>query len=178
MAICARDFKIFYSIAEKANQDCKPFIKIWCAAHRSNLVYKSVAKSVPEVSRLQMSASDLATFFHVSGSRSRKLTLLAQEKNLTKLHLPKTFTVRFTQFSLSLLEALLESWPALMTFLSDPTLDDELVQRQGFLAVWTERNTLQLTCFLRDVLFVFSRFQKRLQLEIFHFLGIKIKLNP
>ena len=30
---------------EKSLQDSSPLLKIWCAAHRSNLAYKDVSKS-------------------------------------------------------------------------------------------------------------------------------------
>ena len=44
-----------------------PLLKIWCAAHRSNLAYKGVVKIVSEVKITVSDIVSIGNYFHVSG---------------------------------------------------------------------------------------------------------------
>ena len=49
-----------------------PLLKIWCAAHRTNLAWKSVCNSVPEVGNLVQTAADLCTFFPLFCGKNKR----------------------------------------------------------------------------------------------------------
>ena len=65
-----------------------PLLKIWCAAHRSNLAYKDVAKSVTEV-KIVSDIVSVGSYFHVSGVRTHDLKATAESNGLPEpLHWP------------------------------------------------------------------------------------------
>jgi hypothetical protein len=84
-----------------------PLQKIWCAVHRSNLVWKDTSNSVPEIKHSFDKFIGLFTFFHTSALRSGGLDDVASTNNFQLLRLPKFFTVRWTEFSFSLVNAVL-----------------------------------------------------------------------
>lgn len=77
--------------------------------------------------------------------------------------LPKTFTVRFMPSTLQLLDAILESWEAIVTYMKESDNKNGEKKRGGFACVWTDCDFLRRCCVLRDKLYVFSRFQQRTQ---------------
>ena len=81
-----------------------PLIKIWCAAHRISLAWKSVTKEVVELDRLIKDASSLSTYFHVSAVRTKSPQKVAKECNYQYLHYPRYFELRWTQFCHELFE--------------------------------------------------------------------------
>lgn len=94
-----------------------PLQKIWCAAHRSNLAWKDTSNSVPEIKHLLDKLIGLSTFFHTSALRSRELDDVASTNNFQLLRLPKLFSVRWTEFSFSLVNSVLTSWRALVLYM-------------------------------------------------------------
>ena len=48
----------------------QPLLKVWCAAHRSNLAYKDISKSVSEVRMAVVDVVSVGSYFHVSGVRT------------------------------------------------------------------------------------------------------------
>ena len=68
-ALIDRDFNL-----PLGDEPLTPMIKIWCAAHHSQLAWKSDANSIKEVSHLIQQLSSISTFFHASGIRTRELT--------------------------------------------------------------------------------------------------------
>lgn len=84
---------------------------------------------------------------------------IAKAKNLHVVSLPKYFEVRWTQFLLQLLTAILSSWNALVLYFeqSNETGAD------GHYNFLTEKDNLELLSFLADCLETFSRFQQNLQ---------------
>lgn len=136
-----------------------PLLKVWCAVHRSQLAWHSVSDAVTEVKHCFQNLVSLVSFFHTSAVRTRELKEVADDNSLKLLHLPAVFEIRWTEFSYTLLHAVLTSWRALTTYLRQSS---EL-SAGGHCRFLTSHSTLQLLSFLADLLFVFARFQKRLQ---------------
>lgn len=147
-----------------------PFTKVWCAAHRAELVWKDMAKSVPEVSKAFSVLSKMSSYFHSSGLRTAELKKIATDRNLRLLMLPKNFEIRWSQFTFDLLRSVLISWNALVIYFIQNGNDADCA---GYLNYLTKLHTLQLVAFLADVLFAFSRFQKQLQSDQLTFITMK-----
>lgn len=126
---------------------------------RYELAWKDVCKTVPELKKLIDTAASIASFFHNSAVRTKELQKTAENKKLNVSRFPQYFEVRWTQFSLQLLNSILKSWHALVIYLQD-SKDDEA---RGFLNFLTDKNNLELLTFLADVLEIFARGQKNLQ---------------
>lgn len=127
--------------------------------HRSNLAWESVGVSVREVNHIFQQLTSICSYFHKSGLRSRELRKVADEHGLKLLRLPKTFEVRWTEFTNDLLQAVLHSLSALVKYFATST-DKAAVGYHRFL---TDNNNIQTLAFLADVLTVYSRFQKKIQ---------------
>lgn len=69
-----------------------PLVKIWCAAHRADLVFNDLTKKVPESDKILTIFSRIASYFHVSVQFNE----IASELGLKLLNMPKLFTVRWT----------------------------------------------------------------------------------
>lgn len=82
--------------AENSVNDLAPLLKIWRTVHRSNLAWKSLSQSVPELNFVFQQLAGLSTYFHSSGLRTLELRLVATDKNLQLLNLPRIFKVRYT----------------------------------------------------------------------------------
>ena len=59
-----------------------PLIKIWCAAHRSDLAFGKVAKTVKEVNLLISDACGLSTFSQTSAVRTKELEMTGSHHDL------------------------------------------------------------------------------------------------
>ena len=103
-ALIDRDFNL-----PLGDEPPTPMIKIGCAAHRSQLAWKSFTNSIKEVSHLIQQLSSISTFFHASGIRTRELTDAANAEGCCVLSLPRVFDVRWTEFTSSLIEVVLRS---------------------------------------------------------------------
>lgn len=147
-------------------------IKIWCAAHRTDLAWKdlmpkstkSVAQLSPEVKCLDKILTILSSFssyFHNSATRTHELRQIGEELGVKVLSMPKLFTVRWTEFTYNLLRSILTSWRAIVTFLAKN--ERTCAKSKGFLQHLTSLKFLKMVAFLADVLAVFKRMQKKLQ---------------
>ena len=77
------------------------------------------------------------------------------DQNLVYIHMPAVFEVRWTEFSYALVNAVLVSWFALVSYFT-ASIDSAA---QEHLLLLTSDSTMQLLTFFADVLFAFSRFQ-------------------
>ena len=141
-----------------------PLLKIWCSVHRSALAWKSVCSSVVEVQSLLLDMTGLASYFRQSGIRTRKLRDVAVSNGFKVSAMPKFFEVRWTEFTHSLCYAIVSSWRAIATYLSTSVDKDA----PGYMKKWTDYNRVKLLCFLTDVTFIYSRFQKSIQRDDIH----------
>lgn len=164
---------LFEKEAKEAGSEI-PLKKIWCAVHRSELSWKSTAKSVPEVSDVFNVLSKISTHFHFSGLRTNDLKKVASDHYLRILNLPKIFEIRWTEFTLKLVRSVLVSWKALVIYFEQNKKNAEC---NGYLNYLTKLVNLQLIAFLADVLFVFSRLQKQLQSNELNLMSMNSYIN-
>lgn len=136
-----------------------PLVKIWCAAHRSQLAWLSVSKTVTEIDHLFQYLVGMSSFMHQSGIRTRELKNVAETNHLKLLHLPKMFEVRWSEFTFDLLNSVLTSWRALVMYFDSTTEPSG----KGYFKYLTDISNLRLICAIADVLQIFMRFQKKMQ---------------
>lgn len=151
-----------------------PLIKIWCAAHRSELAWKSTSKSVPEISKVLSVLSSISSYFHQSAIRTAELKQIASEHNLRLLNMPKIFEIRWSKFTFSLVRSVLVSWNALVIYFKNNGVDAVYAGYRNYL---TQLENVELIAFLADLLFAFSRFQKKLQSDQLTLISMKTHTN-
>ncbi|KAL4126401.1 hypothetical protein QTP88_010623 [Uroleucon formosanum] len=130
-----------------------PLMKIWCSVHRSALAWGQLTKNVLEVSKIILSCSSISSYFHQLGVRIKELKKIAEDENTKNVQLPKYFDVRWTEFTYSLLVSILRNWRILRK------------NDNGIYKVLTDINKLKLLCFLTDMGYLYSRFQKQIQCD-------------
>lgn len=143
-----------------------PPIKIWYAAHRISLAWKSVTKEVVELDRLIKDASLLSTYFHVSAVRTKSLQKVAKECNYQHLLYPRYFEVRWTQFCHELFVCILKNWRASIKYFqneSEEAKAKEEEEAKGHLNTWLDKDIIHLTSLVADVLYVYKRFHQAFQ---------------
>lgn len=145
-------------------------LKIWCAAHRSELAWKSVSRAVPELKEIFENLVSITTHFHTSAMRQAELKKVADENNLNLKHLPRLHTVRWTEFSYGLLDSFLFSWRAIVIYC-------QTYAGRGYLQFATNYKLLKLVAFVADLLNVYSRFQKKLQSDDLHIISMHKIVN-
>lgn len=91
---------------------------------RSQLAWKEVCATVPEIKNIINSASSIASYFHKSGIRTKELKKIAKEKNWNLVRFPEFFEVRWTEFSYQLVISILKSWKVLVNYFQNCTEAD------------------------------------------------------
>ena len=99
----------------------------------------------------------------MSGLRSRELRDIAKSDSLQLRELPKLFEC-WSEFNSSLLESVLVSWRALVNYFKTGTDQSS----QGYYKYPTAIQNVQLLAFLGDLLFVFTRYHKKIQDDKFN----------
>lgn len=74
-----------------------PFMKLWCSAHRMDLVWTDSVNSEILIKNTLNILSSIASYFHNSSVRSEELKGIASEESLTLLKIPKIFEIRWTE---------------------------------------------------------------------------------
>lgn len=151
-----------------------PLLKIWCAAHRAELAWKSTAKTVPETTEILSVLSSISTYFHYSALRTAELKKIASDHELKLLNIPKIFQIRWSQFTYTLLRSVLVSWKALVLYFEKHQDDAQCV---GYLEYLTKLDNVKLITFLADVLFMFKRFHKKLQSDRLTLIEMKVHVT-
>lgn len=143
----------------------QPILMIWCAVHRSDLCFKDLGKSVPEVKNIIKKCSHISSFIRHSAVRLVEIKKISIEKGVGLHILPRYFEVRWSQFTLQLIDATLTSWHCLVFFFQHLAglKDKHSAEASGYLRFLTDLDNLQLLCFLGDLLNVHTKFQKQLQ---------------
>ena len=137
-----------------------PMLKSVCAVHSSALAYKDLCKEVAEVVTLIRKASSISTFFHASAARTTELEELAKEMGLKVRRLPKYFEIRWSEFTSSLIDAILISWRAIINFCQKNDSGPEKEQIEGFDKPLSNKDNLLLMCFLEMFCTCCERFRK------------------
>lgn len=143
----------------------QPILMIWCAAHRSDLCIKDLGKSVPEVKTIIKMCSRISSFIRQSAVRLVEIKKIAAEKDVGLHLLPKHFEVRWSQFTLQLIDSTLTSWRCLVYFFEYLVglNDKHSAEACGYSKFLKNSDNLQILCFLADLFNVHTKFQKQLQ---------------
>ena len=137
-----------------------PLIKIWCAAHRSNLAYRDVSKSVSEVRLVTSDVVSVGSYFHVSGVQTHELKEAATSSGLSEpLHWPDFKEMRFAEFSHQLFAVFLRNYRSCICYWEK----GHDVESAGFLRKWKNKDRLLTICVLADVTYLLKGLQKSLQ---------------
>lgn len=137
-----------------------PFLKIWCSAHRMELVWEDVCGTHTIIGTILSKLSSISTHFHKSAIRTNALKQIATENNLHVTRLPKLFTIRWTEFSFSILNNFLRSWNVLMIYFDSGKETDAV--DLGYFRYLSNIENLRIT-FLCDLLQIYSRYHKKTQ---------------
>lgn len=136
-------------------------MKIWCVAHRANLTFGDLSNKNSTVSEMISVLSKISSYFHTSGLRTAELKEIANKNVLKLLSMPKIFEICWVEFTYNLFKAILTNWNALVLFFAE--YPD--AQGCGFRYFLTTVEKLKLITFFADLLFVYQRFHKRMQLD-------------
>lgn len=172
--------KGLWALFEKDREDKSikiPFLKMWCAVHRSALAWETLTTNVIELKKCIQLCSSISTYFHQSGIRTRELKQLANEDNINILSLPKYFEVRWTEFTYDLLISILRSWRVLVKYFKLQIFEDKNNTAAGFYKMLTDVNNLKLLCFMSDLGYLYSRFQKQIQSDDILIFDLEDKRN-
>lgn len=154
-----------WQLLEKKLRDIQskiPLIKIWCSAHRAELAWKDAAKDVRQVGKVLSTLTSISTYFHFSAFRTAELKNIAKDNAIPVRKLPKLFEVRWSQFTFSLVRNVLLSWKCLVLYFNENRRDAACAGFHRYLTKW---DNLRIIGLLGDILFKFSKFQKKLQSE-------------
>lgn len=135
-----------------------PLRKIWCSAHRMELVWGDLTNRVKEVRKSVEMLSSIASYFHESGLRTQELKQIATERGLKLLSIPKIFKIRWTEWTYTTVVNLLKSWNVLMIYF-DKNKNDAKVS--GYLTFLSKLENMKLIVFLCDILQIYKRYQKQ-----------------
>ena len=78
-----------------------PFMKVWSSAHRMELAWGDVCATNKIIEHVLHEISSISSYFHKSGLRTNALKEMAADNDIYLCALPKLFTIRWAQFSLS-----------------------------------------------------------------------------
>lgn len=160
----------------KADEIKVPILKIWCAVHRSALAWEKLNHQVSEVSKIIETCSSISTYFHQSGVRTKELKIIAEKENMNYTQLPKYFDVRWTEFTYNLLVGILKNWRVLVKyFIFNRQNNIKDSNAAGFYKILTDINKLKLLCFLADLGYLYTRFQKQIQSDDLLIFDINIR---
>lgn len=148
-------------------------LKLWCAAHRSDLALKDLSKDVPELSIFLNNMTKISSYFGKSGLRVAALHTIAADNNLPYLRLPRYFEIRWSQFTHQLLFSILTSWHALVLYFSSEVAAE---------AVWYKNllrnyDNMRMLSFITDLIFIYQRFQRKLQANDLNLVSLKKHLT-
>lgn len=137
-----------------------PLNKFWCSAHRLELVWGDLTKSVKEVNKIVQVLSSISSYFHESAMRTEELKEIAKERKLKLMSIPKIFKIRWTEWTYTTIVNLLKSWNALMVYLKENQHD---ATARGYFTFLSTIENMQLIVLLADILQVYKRYHKLVQ---------------
>ena len=139
-----------------------PLLKIWCAAHRSQLAFKDMTKEVTEIKHLISDCKAVHTFYNTSSTRTKELKKMAECMNKTVFQYTSVNDIRFVEYTFVLLHTVLRNYDVMISHLQRPDTGDA----DGILGKWLDSDTLILATFLCDVLSEYKSFQKSIQSDL------------
>lgn len=146
--------------ADKASIDgTHKILKIWCAAHRSDLIVKDLGDNVKEFQTVTKMCSNTASHFNRSPMRASDLKEISVKYGIKLMSLPTMYEVRWCEYTHQLLHGILLSWECIVRYfaeVSDPT-------GKAYGNYLLNYNHLKMVAFMTDLLLVFKILQQRLQ---------------
>lgn len=133
-------------------------LKIWCAAHRSDLIVKDLCKKITELSAMLSLMSSISSYFHRSPMRFNELKKLSEKNNLKLMSLPTVYEVRWCENKEKLIHSLLLSWKCIVLYFVEDVENGKFYSK--FLISY---KNLALLAFIADLLLIFKILQKKLQ---------------
>lgn len=146
--------------ADKASIDgTYKIMKIWCAAHRSDLIVKDLGEKVKEFQTVTKMCSNTASHFSRSPMRAVELQKISDKYNIKLVSLPTLYEVRWCEYTHQLLHGLLTSWECLVRYF------DEVSDSNGetYARCLLNYKHLKMVAFMTDLLLIFKILQQRLQ---------------
>lgn len=148
-------------------------VKIWCAAHRSDLVLKDLKEKVPSVDKMLDTLKNISSHFHVSAMRTSALEKVAKENKTELMQLPKYFEIRWAEFTYRLLNSILVSWNSLVIYFSQ---SNDAVEKH-FKEYLTNHQNLLFITFMADVIYCFKAFQQKIQADDTNIITLNKHIN-
>lgn len=136
-------------------------IKIWCAAHRSDLILKDLKKKFPSLKSMFEILKNISAHFNVSAMRSNELDKVSTTNKTNLSKMPRYNEVRWSEYSSNLFHAILVSWNSLVIYFGH--LND--LEDKYYKDYLTNHENLKLITFMADVMSLFTIFQKRIQAD-------------
>lgn len=152
-------FWVLFENEMRKESATQPLLKIWCSAHRMELVWGDLADNFKEIKKTLDMLSSIASYFRQSSLRTEKLHETAKVNNLKVYSLAKLFEIRWTEWSYSAVVKILKSWNALVVYFEN----DTNARAKGFHKYLTNFKNVEFIAFLADVLNVYQRYQKSVQ---------------
>lgn len=137
-----------------------PLVKVWCSAHRLDLVWGDVCAKHKTIETALSTVTSISSYFHYSSLRLSELKDTASNNNFTLVSIPKLFTIRWSEYTYNSVNSVLRSWQALVAYFKS---NEKCSQSAGFLRYLTIKCNLKTLAFLADVLQIFKRFHKKIQ---------------
>lgn len=149
---------LFEKECQKYRSDL-PLTKLWCSAHRLELVWGDLTAKVPEVKNALSIISSISTHFRESSMRTEELKSIAAQNQLKFVLIPKIFKIRWTEWTYKAIDSVLKSLRAILKyceFAGNATAT-------GFETFLTNLQSLKLIFFLADLLQIYQRHHKNVQ---------------
>jgi len=136
-----------------------PLLKILCGVHRSQLAFKDMVVNISEVSHIISDCKGLVNYYNGSALRMKGIRNAALECRADIMAFPSVKDIRFTEYSYSMLLAVLTNYKSTMKHL-ESVMDAE---GKGLFEKWLDQDTVHAASVLCDALYVYKRFQKLIQ---------------
>jgi len=136
---------------------------------------------VVEVKKNIETCVSISSCFHQSRLRTKELKQIAEENNCKFISLPYYFEVRWTEFTHSLCLGILKNWNIFVKYFTKVLEESQDSKHKSatkeFLKFLTDYEKLKLLCFVTDLGYLYSRFQKQLQADYVTIYDLEEKKN-
>lgn len=150
---------------QRLKQFCeRDILCIWCVAHRADLAFEDLETHLPEFRQWKINIKSLATFYRVSGTRTKELKSIASKNGVKFYQFPDQLDVRFVEHLLHVCQAIWSNLPAMRQHwlkLVDEGDAGEKATAKGFFKNWAESSIwVFMTAVIMDVMRLVKQLQK------------------
>ena len=141
---------------------------IWCSCHRSDLAMEDLFHCVPELKQWQSNLIGLATFYRVSGLRTKELKNIMSQMVAFPRHHEVRFAQHLVQPALAALKNMpgcRQHWQKIVNVPSGEYHKKEKAKRAGFAKTWSPSGGMRewLSAFMVDICSIFRYIEKTTQ---------------